>query len=225
MSGLSEEDKRRIREEEIARFSAKKQEEEQYREQVRKELETQERTGAEESYREQIRQELEASKPVIEPPTTIEPKVHERKNIGPGIAPPKENSPSAIDIKTRSAPRNVVIPESKSIKWGAVVAGLLFCGGIGLGVMGFLEFRKNSPIDDGPGQSLGNLVASDSELDIESLSEPEPDPPVVVSDPGPVPVPTDGAPMDWDLPDEKGTKVIREPDGTIKVVPITPGGD
>lgn len=92
--GLSEERKRQIREEEEAILRAQKESEQQYREQVRRELEEQQQTQLEQQYRDDVRAELSGAKPVAGAKTadTSSPPTPE-PTLPAAVKPSKRKSP------------------------------------------------------------------------------------------------------------------------------------
>lgn len=253
MAGLSEEDKRRIREEEEALYRARLAEEQAFREQVRNELVAGATAEAEDAYRQEVRAELSSQSPsqpappkTASPPISVTPVTEKKRSSGPAIAPPDAN-PVVQSVTKPNVAINTPVTESASAPWSksgekaapkqitfptpsnkglTVAACVLLVAGIGLGVFGFLEFNKGGSVDDGPGESVGSMTATDSEPAEDIVADAPPDPPID----------TLGTPMDYNLPDEPttsgatsvsgedGTTIIREPDGTVRIVPSSGGG-
>jgi hypothetical protein len=154
---LSEERRRQIRAEEEARFRAEQEAEERYREDVRKELETQQQAESEERYRERVRAELgETAAPKPTPRPTPQATVD---------APPK----------TPAAP----VARRRPSRLGRLMAGVLLLGG--LASVGLAVERGFSVPFLGPpaeitlmAEDSGELVAVDELPSSESALPTEP---------------------------------------------------
>ncbi|WKZ79145.1 MAG: hypothetical protein QY327_07320 [Fimbriimonadaceae bacterium] len=107
MSDLTEDRKRQIREEEEARFRARLQEEQAYREHVRRELEAQQAEEHEAAFREQVRRELESGgAQQAPPPRPQEPARAPGFDVGP--SPSSAPSPRSTARKPRKSSRKTV---------------------------------------------------------------------------------------------------------------------
>lgn len=132
---LSDERKKRIREEEEAKLRAEREAEEQYREQVRRELEEQQHAELEQHYRESVRAELSGDLPDQETPADIPP---------PVPTPTPEPKP-ARQRRLRFPARVVAFA---LIAGGIACAGLSFSRGFALpfiGPPGELTLKMGSP--------------------------------------------------------------------------------